>query len=279
MRILVIGCGRFGTSVIDNLSNLGHDVIAIDPDEDSVENVNNTMDAMAICASGTDYDALIEAEAGKASLCISCTNSDESTLLAAHLCKGMGIRHTIACVRDLTHGSNAAKFMEKSLDLDLMLNPDFLAAQASYEIIHSKAAKNVLILGGSVIAYHLSKMLIANGHKVGIIEKDESVCDSLANKLSDKVNIIMGDGAKHDVLTKEGLAKANAFVTLTGMDEVNILTSLFAKDQGVPVIITKVIKDSYSEIIHDLNLEHIVSPRAATINIIIDYVNDMRHKK
>ena len=276
MRILVIGCGRFGSAVIDRLSNMGHDVIAIDPDEELVENVNNTMDAMAICASGTDYDALIEAEANKASLCVSCTNSDESTLLAAHLCKGMGIKHTIACVRDLIHGSDAAKFMEDSLDLDLMLNPDYLAAEATYEVIHNSQAKNVLLLGGSVIAYHLTKMLVANGHKVGIIEKDEDACALLANKLSDKVNIILGDGAKHDVLMKEGLNKTNAFVTLTGMDEVNILTSLFAKDQGVPTIITKVINDSYMEIAHDLELNQIVSPRAATIDIIVDYVNNMR---
>ena len=75
---------------------------------------------------------------------------------------------------------------------------------------------------------------------------------------------------------KEGLAKANAFVTLTGMDEVNILTSLFAKEQGIPTIITKVINDSYMEITRDLELEQIVSPRKATIDIIVDYVNNMR---
>ena len=276
MRILVIGCGRFGSAVIDRLSNMGHDVIAIDPDEYLVENVNNTMDAMAICASGTDYDALIEAEAKKASLCVSCTNSDESTLLAAHLCKGMGIKHTIACVRDLIHGSDAAKFMEDSLDLDLMLNPDYLAAEATYEVVHSSQAKNVLLLGGGVIAYHLTKLLVANGHKVGIIEKDEEACALLANKLSDKVNIILGDGAKHEVLMKEGLGKANAFVTLTGMDEVNILTSLFAREQGVSTIITKVNNDSYMEIVRDLDLDQIVSPRKTTIDIIVDYVNNMR---
>ena len=276
MRIIVIGCGRFGTAVIRKLSNMGHDVIAIDPDEESVAVVNNTMDAMAICALGSDYDALVEAEAKKASLCVSCTNSDESTLLAAHLCKALGIRHTIACVRDLVHGSDAAKFMEDSLDLDLMLNPDYLAAQSSYNTIHSSGAKNIMLLGGGVIAYHLAKMLVANGHKVAIIDKDEETCDFLATKLPDKVNIIHGDGARHDILMKEGLGKANAYAALTGLDEVNILTSLFAKEQGIPTVITKIANDSYSEIVQDLNLENVVSPMLTTVDIVANYISDLR---
>lgn len=279
MRILVIGCGKFGADVIQRLSDMGNDVVGIDMNEDLVSIVNNTMDAMAVVGSGTEYDTLKEVEADQVDLCISCTNSDESTLLAAHLANEIGAKHTISVVRNLIHGSENAKFIEKSLNLDLILNPDYLASEAIYDIIHKSGAKNVMISGGHVITYYVTKLLIASGHAVTIVEKYEERCERLASVLPDKVNIVHADGSKHEVLEKEGLNKSNAFVAITGRDEVNILSSLYVKEQGIPTVVTKINNDSYESIVRGLSLDNIVSPRGATFDIILSYVESLSEEK
>lgn len=278
MRILVIGCGRFGLSLIDRLSNRGHDVVAVDINEENVDEVNNTMDAMAVCGSGIDYDVLTEVEASKVDLCITCTNHDESTLLAAHLAKGIGAKFVIACVSDLMLGTQSSKFIKSTLDIDLLLNPDFLAVRAMYDIIFESNAKKVFLLGGNIISTLLANELIKHGHSVSIMDNDEEVCANLANSLPEKANIIVGDGAKHDVLEKEGLLNYDAFVTLTAIDAVNILASLYAQDHNVPTVITKINKISYKEIVTDLNLQHLILPRFTTIDIIDEYIETLKVK-
>lgn len=279
MRILVIGCGKFGADVIQRLSDMGNDVVGIDMDEDLVSIVNNTMDAMAVVGSGAEYDTLKEVEAGQVDLCISCTNSDESTLLAAHLANEMGAKHTISVVRNITHGSENAKFIEKSMNLDMIINPDYLASEAICEIIHKNKAKSVMISGGHVISYYVAKKLSTSGCSVSIIERLEERCARLASVLPDKVNIVHADSSKHEVLEKEGLSKFNAFVALTGRDEVNILGSLFARDRGISTVVTKINNDSYEEIVRGIDLENIVSPRGASINIILKYVEELKQQK
>lgn len=279
MRILVVGCGNFGSSIIDNLSDRGNDVVAIDPIEENVAIINNTMDAMAVCGSGTDYNLLMEVEANKVDLCITCTNSDDSSILAAHLANAIGAKNTISIVRNIIHESNNAKLIEKSMNIDMIMNPDYLSAEAIYNIIHEKGAKKVLLSGGHVISYYVAKLLIANGHSVTIIEKLEERCARLASVLPDKVNIVHANGARHEVLDKEGLTNYNAFVSITGRDEVNILTSLYAKEQGIPTVITKINNDSYEQIIRGLDLENIVSPRGTTIDILLKYVEELKQKK
>lgn len=133
-----------------------------------------------------------------------------------------------------------------------------------------KQARNVMILGASRTAYYLSKMLLAEGTNVKIIEKDPKVTDFICEQLPNAV-VIQGDGAQQELLLEEGIRSTDAFVTLTGMDEENVLISYFATQQEVPKVITKVNRNEFAAIAADLGLDSIVSPRKIMSDILVRY--------
>ena len=94
-----------------------------------------------------------------------------------------------------------------------------------------KSAKNVMLLGASTISFYLAKRLINSGSKVVVIDNNREVCDRFAEALPEAV-VIHGDGAEQELLLEEGLGTTDALVALTGMDELNILVSIFAASPG-----------------------------------------------
>ncbi len=144
----------------------------------------------------------------------------------------------------------------------------FRSISAAYR---EKRVKSVVLIGGGRVAYHLSKQLIEMGVKVKIIEIDEQRCLELSENLN-KVNISCADGTDHDLLREERVYDADAVVTLTGIDEENILLSLLAKKNGVKKVVTKVNRMSLIQLSDTLNLDSIVSPKSITVNQILQYV-------
>lgn len=142
--------------------------------------------------------------------------------------------------------------------------------------IAQKQARNVMILGGSRIAYYLAKMLTASGSSVKIIEKDKKLCAEICSDIP-KAVVINGDGAQQELLLEEGLRSTDAFVSLTGMDEENILISIFASSQGVPKVISKITRDELESMAEKLGLESIVSPRRTVADILVRYARALRN--
>ena len=132
-------------------------------------------------------------------------------------------------------------------------------------------AKSVFIIGGGMIAYYLAKELIATGVNVKIVEKDKERAEELATALP-KATIIFGDASNQEILDEENLKNNDACVTLTGMDEENVVVSLYAKSRGVGKVITKIDRPSVIDMAGKLGLETIVSPRVAIANHIIRFV-------
>lgn len=131
--------------------------------------------------------------------------------------------------------------------------------------------KHVMLLGGGRISYYLAKMLVPMGVHVNMIEINEEKAYRLSEQLP-SVNIICGDGTEQELLDQEGLANMDAFVTLSDRDEENLMTGLFAARQGVPKVIVKNNRLTYSDIITSLGLDSIVSPKSITIANILRYV-------
>ena len=111
--------------------------------------------------------------------------------------------------------------------------------------------------------------------QVKIIEKNEARCEELCELLP-KAVIINGDATDHDLLIEEGIEDADAFVSLTGMDEENIITSLFAKSQG---IIAKVNEDRRARMVEDFGIDSIVSAKTATADAILSYVRARKNSQ
>ena len=131
--------------------------------------------------------------------------------------------------------------------------------------------KNAMIIGGSKTAYYLAKNLTQDKIKVKIIENDLEKCQKLAEVLND-VLIIKGDGSDKNLLLEEGIENTDAFIASTGIDEENILLSLYAKTKTKGKIITKINRIAYEEVIGNLNLETIIYPKDITAEYILRFV-------
>lgn len=139
-----------------------------------------------------------------------------------------------------------------------------------------KQAKSVMILGGSKTSYYLAKLLTNSGNDVKIIERDRTLCRELCDALP-KAVVIQGDGTHQDLLMEEGLQEQDAFVALTGMDEENILISIFAEQQNIPKVISKVNHNEMTSLAEKLGLDCIVSPRKIVADILIRYARALQN--
>lgn len=137
--------------------------------------------------------------------------------------------------------------------------------------------KNTTIVGGGDTAYYLAKILLKSGIDVKIIEKDRARCDELCMLLP-KADIICGDGSDNRVLMEEGIEYAESFVSLTNIDEVNILLSLFAKSKmNGGKLVTKINRIAFDEVIGGLDLDTTVYPKNITAEYIIKFVRAMKN--
>ena len=136
--------------------------------------------------------------------------------------------------------------------------------------ILQKQARNVMILGASTTAFYLAKLLVAGGNSVTVIDKNEARCREFSKELPQVVTIC-GDGAQQELLLEEGIDSVDAFVSLTGMDEQNILISCFASSRKVPTVITKINRPELYSIAEKLGLDCIISPKKTTGDIITRY--------
>ena len=138
--------------------------------------------------------------------------------------------------------------------------------------------KNVMICGGGRSSFYLALQLTNIGMQVKIIEKNKEKCEGLCEMLP-KATVINGAATNHDLLIEEGIQDADAFIALTGMDEENIIMSLFAKSQGVSKIILKVNEDQRVRMIEDFGLDSVVSAKTVTADAILSYVRARKNSQ
>ena len=133
-----------------------------------------------------------------------------------------------------------------------------------------RQARNVTLLGGSRIAFYLAKMLLSSGTNVTLIDTDRTMCHKFSDLLPGIVTYC-GDGTQQELLQEAGLLDQNAFVTLTGMDEENILVAYYAKTQHVSQVIAKVNRDEMARMAGQMGLESVISPKDVVVNVVLRY--------
>lgn len=134
--------------------------------------------------------------------------------------------------------------------------------------------KSCMIVGGGKISYYLTKNLLGMGMHVKIIEKDLERCKQLA-QLFPKAAVINADGTDQDTLVEEGIGEADAFVAVTGIDEENIIMSLFAKHNSDAKVVAKINRESYVDLASRIGLDCIVSPKNLTTTSVLAYVRSL----
>ena len=98
MNILIVGAGKVGEALIENLSKEKHDIIVVDEKIELVEKLVDTYDIIGTVGNGASYDVLINAKIQKADMLIAVTNSDEINMLCCIIGKKLGVKDTIARV-------------------------------------------------------------------------------------------------------------------------------------------------------------------------------------
>ncbi len=138
----------------------------------------------------------------------------------------------------------------------------------------AKPVDDVLIAGGGDITHYLCQILEKDGIGITVIEKDEERADLLSDRFSN-VNVIHADAINQEVLMQENIDKTDAFVSLTNIDEENILLSLFAKSVSDGKIVTKINRIDFDTVIDHLDLDTIIYPKNLTSDFIVRYVRAM----
>ena len=131
--------------------------------------------------------------------------------------------------------------------------------------------KNTMIVGGGETAVYLSDLLLKAGIDVKIIEQNPTRCDELCAILP-KATVINGDGTENRLLLEEGIDSSESFVSLTNLDEENVMLSLYAKTRTDGKIITKISRTAYDEVISNLGLDTIIYPKDITAEYILRFV-------
>ena len=141
---------------------------------------------------------------------------------------------------------------------------------------HRHAAKKVLVLGGGNLAFYLAKQLANTGISLKIIEKRKEECAKLKDAFP-KINVVYGNGNNPELLGEEGLQVADAYVAITGDDDDNIISSMYAMSSGVGKVITKIKESHIIKMLSNNQLDSIIQPSSIATQRIVRYVRSMQN--
>lgn len=142
MKIIIVGAGKIGTSIVHHVSDEEHEVVVIDNKSSVIEKIVNGYDVMGITGSGVSVEILDAAGVDKCDLFIAVTGSDETNMLACAFAKKMGASKTIARVRDVEY-SKQLDLLKSTLDITMAINPELEAAKEISRIINFPEALKI----------------------------------------------------------------------------------------------------------------------------------------
>lgn len=142
--------------------------------------------------------------------------------------------------------------------------------------IVTRRVRRVLLCGGGRVSFYLAKLLEKDGISVRILEKSRERCKALAEALPD-TDLIHGDCSSQSVLDDQGIDQCDAVAALTGLDETNMILSLYAANRGVSQTVTKLSREESVSIANTMGLGSIISPKELCSNIIVRYVRAMQN--
>lgn len=140
----------------------------------------------------------------------------------------------------------------------------------------TRPVRKVIICGGGRVSFYLAQLLEKRGIKVQLIDRDREKCVQLAGLLK-KTSIVCGDCSSQTLLESQGIDQMDALASLTGVDETNMIISLFANSREVPQIITKLSRGERT-IADALPLGSVICPKELCSNSIVRYVRAMQNQ-
>lgn len=139
MQIIIVGCGKVGYTLVEQLSGEDHNIVVVDTNEDCVRSITDELDAMGVVGNGASFQTLLDAGIKQADLLIAVTNSDEQNLLCCVIAKKAGNCKTIARVRNPIYNTEL-EFLRKELGLAMIINPELASASEIARIFQFPSA-------------------------------------------------------------------------------------------------------------------------------------------
>ena len=162
--------------------------------------------------------------------------------------------------------------------ISIVAPPAEAAAFFSAVGIVTNPVRHVMLAGGGRIAFYLARQLLGMGVTVKIIERGLARCEQLSEQLP-RAQIIHGDATDQQLLLEEGLRQSDAFVSLTGIDEENILMSLFASSVSRAKVLTKINRSGFENVIASLEVGSVFYPRYIAAERILQYVRGRQARR
>ncbi len=142
MRILVVGDGKVGHTLAEQLISEGHDVVIIDRDDEVVRRAEDMLDAICIHGNGANARTLMDAGVEKTDIVVAATASDETNMLCCLVAKRLGAKYTIARIRDPEYNASLT-LLQRELGIDMTLNPERATAQEISRLLRFPYATNI----------------------------------------------------------------------------------------------------------------------------------------
>ena len=140
-----------------------------------------------------------------------------------------------------------------------------------------KKIRNAMLVGGGRVCHYLAEILLSAGIRTKIIDNDMERCKFLTEELPG-ASVIFGDRTSQQLLMSEGLPEMDALVTLSGDDELNVITSLYGTALKVPHVVTRVNRLDTGGMLDNLDIGSLVSPKELCSNNIVQYVRAMQNQ-
>lgn len=139
MKIIIVGCGKVGTTLAEQLNRENHDITLIDTDDEALKNISDNVDLMSVTGNGAIYQVQMEAGIQEADLMIATTNSDELNMLCCLIAKKAGNCHTIARIRNPEYSAEIG-YIREELNLSMAINPELAAAREIARLLRFPSA-------------------------------------------------------------------------------------------------------------------------------------------
>lgn len=174
LNIIIVGCGKVGITLIEQLSKEGHDITIIDKNSSRVQEISSLYDVMGLVGNGASYSVQMEAGIEKADLIIAVTDSDELNLLCCTVAKQVGDCGAIARVRTPDYSKEAGYLREK-LGLTMIINPELEASRETARILYLPTALEVSSFAhgqAEIIKFKIPKGNILDGMTIATLGKN-----------------------------------------------------------------------------------------------------------
>ena len=142
MNIIIVGSGKVGFTLAEQLVKEEHDVTIVDTDEEALRRAGDQLDIMTVRGNGVSASTLREAGAGEADLLVAATNSDEVNMVCSLTAKSMGAKYTIARIRNQEYTSSVAE-LRQNLKIDMVINPENTTAVEISRLLRFPSAANI----------------------------------------------------------------------------------------------------------------------------------------